>query len=380
MKTVLLPLLFFFTMAALALPDKGDRTPAIQTPPFGVQNKWPFYEPTKYLKIESFNIHILGTPSASDWMMRESYFLIRNMVAALKRPEDREKFSGHQAFLITDDDPALPGTREQRNTGGHGFSLFNEDLVCTKAVDTLYPNAKPVFRAWDTPVHEFGHAIEETLKLQSKSDAVFSQQVQNYNPKVAREYFAWAVQAWFASSGEAHGRNTMPDWQFKYLSTIFAVENKWTPVCNGVRPSRKAAQNAGTIASKSPTMEQNAKRESALSLARHVNFESLAGNYQRNPVENKWHAGSISIEKRDNKGRPIVLRWTNRAGKSWRLFPDLESGGLRTDEENPYYSSDPKSGRLFKLAFDRAKNTAFPTNASGFWFQNQLFVRTSEIK
>ena len=51
-----------------------------------------------------------------------------NMVEALKSRRDREKFRGHQAFIITDNDPDLTrvgGIAGHRNTGGKG-SLFNE--------------------------------------------------------------------------------------------------------------------------------------------------------------------------------------------------------------------------------------------------------------
>ena len=109
--------------------ENGTRNvPTIKKPPAGVQTIWLFYKPTQYLQIKELKIHVFGTATVSEWMMRESYALIHNMVTALKRDEDRRKFAGHQAFLITDADPdltqigAVPG---HRNTGGRGFSLFN---------------------------------------------------------------------------------------------------------------------------------------------------------------------------------------------------------------------------------------------------------------
>lgn len=207
--------------------------PEITKPPEGVQTMWPFYKPTKYIHIEKFDIHVLGTETVSDWMMEESSVLIYNMVAGLKNREDQRAFRGHQAFIITDHDPDLskvgasPG---HRNTGGKGFSLFNEAIVCTKAVDTIRPNGAPVYRAWDTPVHEFAHAIEHTLELESKSDQCFKTHVSQYNPKVAREYFSWATQLWYSSDRvPSLGRQSMPEWQYEFLAEIFNESQVWLP-------------------------------------------------------------------------------------------------------------------------------------------------------
>ena len=205
----------------------------ILQPPKDVQTRFLFYKPTQYLHIKEFNIHVFGTPTVTPWMMRQSHELIRQMVASLKNPEDRRKFSGHQAFLITDADPDLSqigSVKGHRNTGGKGFSVFNEVLVCAKAVDTIRPNDPPIYRAWDTPVHEFGHAIEQTLGLESRSDSVFKTNCEGYDPKVAREYFAWATEKWFNSGPDGtHGRDSMPDWEYDYLSTIFSKDNDWCP-------------------------------------------------------------------------------------------------------------------------------------------------------
>ncbi|MCX6907372.1 MAG: hypothetical protein NTY01_04945 [Verrucomicrobia bacterium] len=223
-------------------PDKPSLTPVtgpvvtltdgathIQKPPETIRPAWVIYPPAKYLRIDPYNVHLLGSATVSDWMMRESYNLIYNMLGALKNPEDRAKFSGHKAHLITNADPPLPRTKSQRNGGGKGVSLFDEDIVCTEAGDTMYPDRKPVYRGWDTPVHEFGHSIEYALGLQSRSDTVFSEHVKNYDPKLAREYFAWSVGEWFESTRNAKGRKAMPDWQYDYLSTIFSAKNKWKP-------------------------------------------------------------------------------------------------------------------------------------------------------
>ncbi len=190
------------------------------------------YTPTQYLHIEEFDIHILGTPSVSEWMMREGCEVVENMVRALKAAEDRAKMAGHLAYFITNDDPSVGYIPGHRNTGGDGFSLFSEELVCATAADTLYPNGAGSYRAWNTPVHEFGHAIEITLGLQARSDAVYSANANDYNSSQRREYIAWGTQEWFASAADPKWtRETMHDWEFEYMATIFDVENAWVPKC-----------------------------------------------------------------------------------------------------------------------------------------------------
>lgn len=55
----------------------------------------------------------------------------------------------------------------------------------------------------------------------------------------------------------------------------------------------------------------------------------IAGTFVRQPVENKWHEGTISIAG-DN------YLWTNKAGVSWGLR--LRPGRFITDDRNPYYN------------------------------------------
>lgn len=260
-------LIFLSASVAWSETDRGQKDLPIESPPPGLQPVWRIYRPVKYLKIEPYNIHVLGTATVSDWMMRESHLLITNMVAALTRAEDREKLAGHQAFLITDADPALPGTTGQRNGGGKGRSLFNEELVCREAVDTIRPTLAPAYRGWNTPVHEFGHSIEFALGLQARSDALFSKHVKNYNPKVAREYFAWAVEAWFESASHSKGRGAMPKWQYDYLATVFSAANTWKPD-NTPRAGRDGGSRQGNLAAGATLLELAAQGPLTLFTAR----------------------------------------------------------------------------------------------------------------
>lgn len=202
---------------------------AITAPPAGVQTFMADkYVPAKYLRIGKYNIHIIGSPTVSDWFMRETYWVIGNIVAAMKNPADRLKFSGFQAILITNADPDLGGIPGHRNSGGDGWSVFNEALVCTTAVDTINPDSTPVYRGWDTPVHEFGHSIEATLKLFSKTMAYH---VANGVPTTGNdiaESYAWNMEQWF-DVYKTSSRSKMDAWKQTYFAEVFDTSNTWIP-------------------------------------------------------------------------------------------------------------------------------------------------------
>ena len=367
--------LIFLTISAHAQTRDESSELIIKKPPFGAQGRWQFYRPTKYLMVQPYRVHILGSASTSDWMMRETFVLMYNLISALKNPKDQQKFLEHQAFIITDSDPPI-NWKQQRNTGGRGYSLFNEVLVCAAAFDTLYPENERVTNAWDTPVHEFGHSIEQTLGLESRSDEIFSKHSKNYDPEKKREYFAWAVEQWFDSASPSRRRETMPEWMFEYLSTVFDVENKWKPDClrrNPDSPNTAPPELISLGAGKSDKSQTELIQKLSLT----INLEDLVGVYQHRPATNDWHMGEISILERDGNGKPKVLRWRNRARKSWRLFPDLESGGLRTGTENPYSSETIDDKNMFFFAFDKSKSHEPSAKIAGFKFQNSTYLKIS---
>ena len=90
------------------------------------------------------------------------------------------------------------------------------------------------------------------------------------------------------------------------------------------------------------------------------NIEQLLGIYYRLPIENPWHEGEITVQEQETS----TLKWSNQAGVSWDLFPDLEHNKLNTGSENPYYESGP---REFKLQIRNGK-------LIGFLFGSDLFV------
>jgi hypothetical protein len=84
----------------------------------------------------------------------------------------------------------------------------------------------------------------------------------------------------------------------------------------------------------------------------------LVGAYRRNPVENSWHDGRIELDGQN-------LKWTNAAGVSWRLIPDLPHNVLQTDASNPYQIS---GGRDFTIDMRDGR-------LNGFRFQGELYQR-----
>ena len=216
---------------AIALSLESGNAQVITSPPVALQKKYfSTYGYTKYVWIPQYNIHILGTATVSDWFMRESYWMINNVMGAMLA-SNRAKFSGFQALLVTDLDPDLSfqgGSVGSRNTGSNGWSCFSENLVCTTAVDTYNPSAGAIYRGWETPVHEFGHAIEQTLGL---LDTTRARHVANNVSTVGNdlwESFAWGVEDWFAVRPTAY-RSNLPLWKRNYLAEVFDIYNVWGP-------------------------------------------------------------------------------------------------------------------------------------------------------
>lgn len=90
-------------------------------------------------------------------------------------------------------------------------------------------------------------------------------------------------------------------------------------------------------------------------------IEEVAGGYQRNPVENAWHQGSIEIVP----GSKRRLRWRNKAGIAWNLLLGNEEGVLKTDETCPYFKSGATAFRIEQRA----------QKIVGFRFNGELYMR-----
>lgn len=120
-------------------------------------------------------------------------------------------------------------------------------------------------------------------------------------------------------------RNRLPEWQ----------RNGWV----------KSRSSGTTISGGSPMPQKP------------LEATALLGSYQRNPVENDWHKGQITA------GANNTLIWTNAAGVSWKLTPDLASKVLRTGADNPYIN---EGVRDFTIELRDGKVTGFSFGGDTF--------------
>jgi hypothetical protein len=90
------------------------------------------------------------------------------------------------------------------------------------------------------------------------------------------------------------------------------------------------------------------------------NPDVALGHFQRLPVQNGWHPGTI--EQTDSG-----LRWINAAGRSWALTPDYATGNLLTGPDCPYYNSP--GGRAFTPEWQGSA-------LIGFRFQGELYSKS----
>jgi hypothetical protein len=97
----------------------------------------------------------------------------------------------------------------------------------------------------------------------------------------------------------------------------------------------------------------------------------LRGKYRCEPLLNKWLEGVIDGDAQ--------LRWTNAAGVSWALKPDLKNGVLETDADNPYYYRNPADGRSFRIVLRRGSDGDYLPEVAGFRFQGVFYARISSV-
>ena len=226
--------------AASTTCNSSTTTPTVSesdiiSPPNGVQSQLVgHYTTTKYIKVADYNIHVFGTDNVSDWTMVHTHEMARNIVGSLLSSVDQQKFSDHHIFVITDNDPSIGTTLGQRNTGSAKYTVMNQVLVCATAVDTIRPNNAAVYRAWDTPIHEFGHSIHEALDILDTFIALEVANNPNYDENLKNEYFAWAIENWFdANLDGSCGSSTTQSFESGYLATKFSTSNIWKATCLG---------------------------------------------------------------------------------------------------------------------------------------------------
>jgi hypothetical protein len=104
-------------------------------------------------------------------------------------------------------------------------------------------------------------------------------------------------------------------------------------------------------------------------LLRRITPAMLLGTYRRHPVENPWLEGTI------DSPTPRAMRWTNNAGRSWRLEPNLAKGSLLTGPDNPYYYLNPATGREFRIVLRLGSAGDYIAEVAGFRFNGEFYSK-----
>lgn len=99
-----------------------------------------------------------------------------------------------------------------------------------------------------------------------------------------------------------------------------------------------------------------------------MNVHNVIGTYRRVPVESGWHTGSLVLAP--GPGERLV--WTNAAGVSWTLTPDLPNQQLITGPDNPYRRWGGLDADTFTLSFQG-------NQLVGFRFNNELYERDGAL-
>jgi hypothetical protein len=98
--------------------------------------------------------------------------------------------------------------------------------------------------------------------------------------------------------------------------------------------------------------------------------QDIEGIYERRPVQNSWHKGSIRFLRNEN-GR-MVFQWTNAANSKWTLYYNKEKMRLDTGTDNPYYDINKATGRAFLLKMSKTSSSGI---IGGFSFQNEDYIK-----
>ena len=100
-----------------------------------------------------------------------------------------------------------------------------------------------------------------------------------------------------------------------------------------------------------------------------VPSDVLLGEYRREPVLDNRHQGVITWDMPNM----TKLRWTNDAGLSWALTPDLKNGILITDsQDNPYYNKGQEIDRNFRI-----RMRADGAGVEGFEFRGEFYAKVN---
>jgi hypothetical protein len=108
-------------------------------------------------------------------------------------------------------------------------------------------------------------------------------------------------------------------------------------------------------------------------IVRRLSLRSLEGHYRHEPMGNGWHEGRITREAPAGSEGGPNYRWTNRAGKSWRLAYVPGSLSLRTGPDNPYAHSENETAHRFLVVLKTDDNGSYLPEVAGFRFDSALY-------
>ena len=97
-----------------------------------------------------------------------------------------------------------------------------------------------------------------------------------------------------------------------------------------------------------------------------LELTELVDVYERLPIQNPWHIGSIQFGPQ--------LEWQNQAGVDWNLTPALDAGELLTGPDCPYFGDSWSSDR-FDLRPQRDELGDLTGLIEGFLFNYELYRR-----
>lgn len=153
------------------------------------------------------------------------------------------------------------------------------------------------------------------------------------------------------------------------LESIFSVDNFCRDSIRtmddklrqlGLAPNLAALQSQVAVPAQ-PQVREPVQPQVMPQVIPQITMAMVSGAYRHNPVQNNWHMGFIVP---DGAG----LRWTNKAGASWHLIPDLVNQRLQTGPDNPYFA---QGLREFKLMVSNGQIV-------GFEFAGGTYLRESE--
>lgn len=222
------------------------------------------YNITQYKKINisivengknyPISVYVYGENGVNSWFLDNTAKVITNMIGSMKSGFNASKLNNYEFFLVNKIVDAC--------CTSYNSIIVDTPIICSTIQGT--------YRSWDTPIHEFGHAIN----MRSGTEQEQINACQNYGnvaPPKQGEYdyrmecVAWASEFWFNTIQSAYFKKSIPPQKLQifrqklsnsgvkfklyfpmesryeqffnnFYKKYFYDNNSWQPTCNG-RPS-----------------------------------------------------------------------------------------------------------------------------------------------